>query len=106
MRWSPLLLLAALSGCSESVDTFHVYDPDGRVRAAHVQLCGTETPMLQHGKYFFAGVPITCEGSGQIHLAYRDGDRADCAIGHVSTGSQQWYFRAQKASCEPREMHG
>ncbi|KRA82823.1 hypothetical protein [Altererythrobacter sp. Root672] len=106
MRWNPLLLLAALGSCSDSVDTFQVYDPQGRVRAAHVQVCGSETPMLQHGKYFFAGVPINCEGSGHIRLVYRDGNKTECAIGYVTGMSQNWYFRAESASCEPRRLHG
>jgi len=98
MRWGFLPLVLALAACG-SRNTFVVNDPNGLVRTATLEICGSETPLARAGTKFALTKRIQCE-EGEIRLVYQDGGPEHCRIGYVdSQAGQEWQFRAERSGC-------
>lgn len=98
----PLLIPSlALSACSQSADTFHVYDRQRRVRSANVDVCGRVTRLHRVGGQLFGIVPISCEGDGKVRLLLDNGREIDCLIGYVTSLPQTWRYQIVAEKCGP-----
>lgn len=101
MKWLVLFLAATISACSQSSDTFQIYDPECVLLSADVLLCGRSEPLRQDYKVFAGSVPIPCEGSGKVVLVAKNQRRFDCPVGYVTDLHQTWKFMVDGNRCVP-----
>jgi hypothetical protein len=97
-----VLVLTACSANPMDWNIFEVDDPNGLVRSATLELCGSETPLKRADASFKLTKSIRCEGDGQVLLIYREGSAQHCVVGYVTPHMRQdFHFRAERSSCEP-----
>ncbi len=101
MRWTPLLLVVMVWGCSRVQNDFRVEGQRQLASSATLSLCGSEMALEREGAHFIGSRVIDCEGSGHIRLRYKDGKVVDCPVGYVTPGSELDYrFRAEPSYCQ------
>jgi hypothetical protein len=98
MRWALLLGTLALTDCSRN--TFEVDDPNGVVRSATLELCGSQSALKHDGPSFTTSRWANCEADGEITLVYHNGPTQHCIVGYVTADMpQDFHFRAEQSSC-------
>ena len=99
---SILLGSAALAACVPAKNSVDVDTSGSPNVSGVVVLCDRETRLTARRDHLTAGVPITCEGSGEVRLRSGDGASATCQIGYVTPGAvQEFYFVLQRGECIP-----
>lgn len=93
---------AALAACVPAKNSVDVDTSGSPNVSGVVVLCDRETRLTARGDHLTAGVPITCEGCGEVRLRSGDGASATCQIGYVTPGAvQEFYFVLQRGECIP-----
>jgi hypothetical protein len=78
-----------VAACALTRDEFIIYDPEGRLESAEIDLCGRSLQMVRSGTVLKKRFPINCEGSGAILVRVTDGQETTCLIGYVTPRAGQ-----------------